>query len=90
MVESLDHAMFGEPFITIYSDAAPYSQAADGKRTSTNLSHGQLLPVTDIAWARGAGAMIQLSGSSGQRNALFSGGFNFEKLGIGGLQVEIQ
>jgi vesicle-fusing ATPase len=34
--------------------------------------------------------MIQLSGSSGQRNALFSGGFNFEKLGIGGLQHEFE
>lgn len=71
-------------------------KSKDGKPPADATSEGQLLSPTDITFTRAEGCQsIMLSGdhiaeggSSGQANSIFNGDFDFEKLGIGGLDAE--
>ena len=65
------------------------------KKKGGEPTEGQLLSPTDITFARAEGTQqITLTGDrvadggSGQANSIFTGDFDFEKLGIGGLDAE--
>lgn len=68
----------------------------DGKPPADSSTEGQLMQPTDITFTRADGCQsimltgdrIAEGGSSGQANNIFNGDFDFEKLGIGGLDSE--
>ena len=71
-------------------------KSKDGKPPADSATEGQLLQPTDITFTRAEGSnsimltgdRIAEGGSSGQTNNIFNGDFDFEKLGIGGLDAE--
>jgi vesicle-fusing ATPase len=69
-------------------DLASIAGKKDKSEGPADVSSGILLSETEVTFAKGGDASIQLTGEAKSAATLFKPNFNFEELGIGGLDSE--